>query len=195
MDTVPAPELFPHVRIVMGMVIGLGITRLLMGVAGLVQHPKRAKLSAIHLLWAGSMLIELIHFWWWQFALFQLTNWTFGIFFFLIAYTILLFLQAAILFPDNISEYDGYEDFFLQRRNWFFGLFAANFLFDATDTLIKGQAHWDKFGLEYYIQVPIGLILCAIAIRTADRRFHLALVSVHLIYQGSWILRLFNTVT
>ncbi|MET3898529.1 hypothetical protein ABIB57_002478 [Devosia sp. UYZn731] len=77
--------------------------------------------------------------------------------------------------------------------SWVWSSALANFLFDATDTLIKGQAHWDKFGLEYYIQVPIGLILCAI--RTADRRFHLALVSVHLIYQGSWILRLFNTVT
>ena len=35
-----APELFPHIRIVMGMVIGLGITRLLMGFAGIVQHPQ-----------------------------------------------------------------------------------------------------------------------------------------------------------
>jgi hypothetical protein len=39
MDLTAAPELFPHIRIVMGMVIGLGVTRMLMGVAGLVQHP------------------------------------------------------------------------------------------------------------------------------------------------------------
>jgi hypothetical protein len=195
MDALPAPELFPHVRIVMGMVIGLGITRLLMGVAGMVQHPSRAKISILHLLWVGSMLLELVHFWWWQFALFHLETWTFGIFFFLIAYTILLFLQAALLFPDNLSEYKGYEDFFLKRRHWFFSLFAANFLFDVADTMIKGQDHWNKFGPEYFIQVPIGIVLCAIAIRTPNRRFHLALVCVHLIYQTSWILRLFNTVS
>lgn len=195
MEPQVVPELFPHIRIVMGMVIGLGITRLLMGVAGLVQHPSRGRLSAIHLLWAGSILLELIHFWWWEFALFQLDDWTFGIFFFLIAYTIVLFLLAALLFPDNIAEYDGYEDFFLKRRHWFFGLFAASFAFDLIDTLIKGQAHWDKFGFEYYFQVPIGIALCAVAIWTADRRFHMALVIGHLIYQASWILRLFNTVT
>lgn len=195
MEQQVVPELFPHIRIVMGMVIGLGITRLLMGVAGLVQHPSRARLSTIHLLWAGSIMLELIHFWWWEFALFQLDDWTFGIFFFLIAYTIVLFLLAALLFPDNITEYDGYEDFFLKRRHWFFGLFAATFAFDLIDTLIKGQAHWDKFGFEYYFQVPIGIALCLVAIWTPNRRFHMALVIGHLIYQASWILRLFNTVT
>ncbi len=195
MDHTPVPELFPHVRIVMGMVVGLGITRLLLGLAGLVQHPHRAKLSAIHLLWVASMLLELVHFWWWEFALFQLEDWTFGVFFFLIVYTIVLFLQAALLFPDNLSEYDGYEDFFLKRRKWFFGLFAVNFAFDMIDTMIKGQAHWDKFGAEFYIQVPIGITMCLIAMWTTNRRFHLAFISIYLIYQVSWIFRLFNTVT
>lgn len=195
MDPQAAPELFPHIRIVMGMVIGLGITRLLMGVAGLVQHPNRARLSLIHLLWAGSIMLELIHFWWWEFALFQLDGWTFGVFFFIIAYTIVLFLLAALLFPDNLSEYDGYEDFFLRRRHWFFSLFAATFVFDLIDTLLKGQSHWDRFGTEYYFQVPIGIALCAVAIWSGDRRVQLVLVVAHLAYQVSWIFRLFNTVT
>ena len=190
-----APELFPHIRIVMGMVIGLGITRLLMGVAGLVQHPKRASLSPLHLLWAASILIELIFFWWWEFALFEIEDWTFGIFFFIIGYAVALFLLAALLFPDNISEYEGYEDFFLKRRHWFFGLFAATFVFDIIDTLIKGQAHWLEFGWEYYIQVPVGLVLGAVAIWTANRRYHLGLVALHLLFQTAWIIRLFNTVT
>ena len=143
----------------------------------------------------GSILLELVHFWWWQFALFHLESWTFGVFFFLIAYTVVLFLLAALLFPDNLAEYAGYEDFFLQRRQWFFGLFAASFVFDLIDSLLKGQAHWDRFGIEYYIQVPIGVALCGLAIWTANRRVHLALVSLHLLYQLSWIFRLFNTVS
>ena len=134
-----AAELFPHIRIVMGMVVGLGITRLLMGVAGLIQHPRRAKLSAIHLLWALSVLVELVLFWWWEFALYEISDWSFGIFAFLIGYAVLLFLMAALLFPDNIDDYDGYEDFFLRRRHWFFGVVALTFLFDIVDTLIKGE--------------------------------------------------------
>jgi hypothetical protein len=34
-------EIFTHVRIVMGMIIGLGLTRLLNGTSRLVQHPRR----------------------------------------------------------------------------------------------------------------------------------------------------------
>ena len=187
-----AAEFFPHVRIVMGMVIGLGITRLLMGVAGLVQHPKRASLSAIHLLWAFSILLELVFFWWWEFELYGLTEWSFGVFFFLIAYAVTLFLLAALLFPDRIDEYEGYEDFFLTRRHWFFGVFAATFLLDVVDTLIKGAPYFDNLGLGYLIQVPTGIALCLIAMRTADRRYHLALVIVHLAYQAYWITQLFT---
>lgn len=195
MDPQSAPELFPHIRIVMGMVVGLGISRLLLGVSSLVQHPKRKAFSTLQLLWVGAILLELIHFWWWEFALFHLEEWTFGTFFFIFFYTIVLFLQAVLLFPDSLSEYDGYEDFFLKRRPWFFGLFIANILCDLVDTYIKGNAHWGKFAFEFSLQVPIGIALCAIAIWTPNRNFHLTLVSVYLIYQVSWIFRLFNTVT
>jgi hypothetical protein len=188
----PAAEFFPHVRIVMGMVIGLGITRLLMGAAGLVQHPKRARLSLIHLLWAFSILLELIFFWWWEVELSLLTDWSFGIFFFLIAYAVTLFLLAALLFPDKIDDYEGYEDFFLKRRHWFFGVFAATFLLDVVDTLIKGMPYFDSLGVGYLVQVPLGIALCLIAIRAADRRYHLALVLVHLAYQAFWIVQLFT---
>jgi hypothetical protein len=187
-----AAEFFPHVRIVMGMVVGLGITRLLIGGAGLVQHPKRARLSAIHLLWASSILLELIFFWWWEFELYGLTEWSFGVFFFLISYAVTLFLLTALLFPERIDEYEGYEDFFLKRRHWFFGVFAATFLLDVVDTLIKGAPYFDNLGLAYLIQVPIGIALCLIAIWTADRRYHLALVLVHLGYQAYWITQLFT---
>jgi hypothetical protein len=188
-------ELFPHVRIVMGMVIGLGITRLLMGVAGLVQHPKRANLSLIHLLWAGSILVELILFWWWEFALYQISDWSFGIFFFLIFYAVVLFLLAALLFPDKIDEYDGYEDFFLKRRHWFFALLGSTFLLDIIDTLIKGEPYFDTLGIQYVVQVPLGLLLAGIAIWTTNRRYHLGLVILHILYQGWWIILLFNTHT
>jgi hypothetical protein len=190
-SSVSAAELFPHVRIVMGTVIGLGITRLLMGVAGLVQHPDRAKISLLHLLWSFSILVELILFWWWEFALYEVTDWSFGIFAFLIFYAITLFLMAALLFPDKLDDYAGYEDFFLKRRHWFFGVFGLTFLLDIVDTLIKGEPYFDTLGLEYLIQVPIGLALCAVAIWTTDRRYHLGLVLVHLIYQAWWIYILF----
>jgi hypothetical protein len=185
-------EVFPHVRIVMGMVVGLGITRLLMGYAGLIQHPDRAKLSLVHLLWGLSILVELVLFWWWEFELYGVQHWNFGLFAFLIGYAVTLFLLAALLFPDKLDDYDGYEDFFLKRRHWFFAIFGLTFVLDIVDTLVKGEPYFDTLGLGYLIQVPIGLALAAIAIWTPNRRYHLALVLVHLAYQCLWIVLLFN---
>ncbi|MGV3491030.1 MAG: hypothetical protein ACO1OG_06870 [Devosia sp.] len=187
-----AYDVFVHVRIVMGTIIGLGITRLLMGYAGLIQHPKRAKLSLTHLLWSLSILLELILFWWWEYELAELKVWNFGTFAFLIGYCIVLFGLAALLVPDNIEEYDGYEDFFLKRRYWFFALFGATFVLDILDTILKGEPYLDTLGIGYLLQVPLGLALCAIAIATTNRRYHLILVLAHLAYQFTWASFLFD---
>lgn len=193
MDTGVAHDVFIHVRIVMGTVIGLGLTRLLMGTAGLIQHPQRAKLSLIHLLWVFSISVELILFWWWEYDLARLPSWNFGIFAFLIGYAVTLFGLAALLFPDNLGEYDGYEDFFIKRRHWFFGIFGLTFLLDLIDTLIKGAPYFDTISLVYLVQIPFGLLLSAIAIWTPSRRFHLGFVILHLLYQAWSIAFYFET--
>ena len=195
MDPAISLELFPHVRIVMGTIIGLAITRLLMTVAGIIQHPGRGKVSTLHLLWIGSMLLELVLFWWWEFALHRIEFWSFGLVLFIMAYAITLFLIAALLSPDNISEYAGYEDFFLRRRHWFFGLLASTFALDTIDTLVKGQNHWNRFDWSYFLQVPVGLALCVLAWTSASRNVHLTVVALHIAYQLFLILRFFNTVS
>lgn len=189
MDPIESTQLFPHIRVVLGTIIGLGVARLLMTVAGLIQHPQRVKPSVLHLLWTASMLTELVLFWWWEFDLFRLEYWSFGIVLFIVFYAITLFMLCALLSPDNISDYSGYEDFFLKRRHWFFGIFALTFVLDALDTAIKGPEHLERYLVFYYIQIPFGLLLCAIAWRSANRRVHLAIVGIHILYQAYLIAR------
>lgn len=189
---VPA-DIFLHIRVVVGIILGLGITRLLTGVAAFVQHPGRQKLYWVHLAWVFSLLLTLVHFWWWEFRLVGLDHWNFGIYIFVIAYAILLFLLCALLFPTDITEYAGYEDYFISRRRWFFGVFALTMIFDYVDTLLKGAAHYATYGVEYDIRVPAYLLLAIIAMITPNRWFHGAFVIASLIYQVSWILRLFYT--
>ncbi|KAB2901933.1 MAG: hypothetical protein F9K31_00015 [Dokdonella sp.] len=186
-------QLFPHIRIVMGMVIGLAMSKLLTGFAGLIQHPGRYRLSAVHLLWAGSMLAELVLFWWWEFQLSQVPHWTFATFAFLIGYTVTLYLMAALLFPDDIDEYGGYEAYLVRRRYWFFGLLGLTFGFDIIDTLIKGDQHWTRLSHDYLIQVPLGLSLCVVACVSTRTRTQLAVVLVHIAYQAYWIVRVVTT--
>ncbi len=65
--------------IVLGMVIGLGVTRLAVGwLAGNVSQ-SQYRLYSVHLAWSLCRCsLMLVHFWWWEFGLFQIETWTFG---------------------------------------------------------------------------------------------------------------------
>ena len=193
-DTVSA-AIFPHIRIVMGIALGLGITRLLTGTAQFVQHPQRQRVYWVHLGWVLFMLVSLSHFWWWEFWLEAITDWTYEIYFFLITYTILLYFLCALLFPDNVDEYGGYEEYFLSRRKWFFGLLALTFVFDFFDTLLKGVEHFERYGVEYLVRTPLYVALCIAAMFIGNKKLHAAFVVGSLINEASWILRQFRTLT
>ena len=62
-------DMYLHVRVLFSIILGLGISRLLSGVARIVQHPKEYKVYWVHLLWALFLFLYLIHFWWWEYRL------------------------------------------------------------------------------------------------------------------------------
>jgi len=190
---IAASQIFPHVRIVMGMVVGLGMTRLLSGVARVIQHPDRHPPSAIHLGWVLFVLLMLVHFWWWEIRLFEISHWTFVIYLFLIGYAVLLFLLCAFLFPESMVDYRDYEDFFFRRRSWFFAALAATYLIDLADTLLKGRAHLEALGAEYLARIPIGVGVCILAMVVRNKTAHAVLVIGMLAYEAVFIFRLFDT--
>ena len=81
-------DIFAHVRLVMGFIISLSIARLLTGVSRFIQHPAKIKVFPIHLIWTVSVLLMLIHFWWWEFWLTGIPQWTFTLYAFLIGFAI-----------------------------------------------------------------------------------------------------------
>ena len=139
----PGPELthdlYLHIRVIISIVLGIAITRVLSGLAKFVQHPGKLKVYPVHLLWALIVLISSIHFWWWEFGLAAITSWRFELFLFVLFYAFLFALMANILFPDELEEYAGYQDYFQSRRGWFFGLLIVSMLTDWFDSAIKGH--------------------------------------------------------
>lgn len=193
MASVPLSDVYVHIRIVISMIVGLCITALLAGFARFVQHPRREHISLLHLGWAASMLIWVIHFWWWEFRLSAVEHWTFGLYLFIILYATLYYLICKLLFPDDIKGYSGYEEYFLSRRRWFFSLLAVSFIADYVDTALKGSAYLHSFGIEYPLRLAIYLFLCGVAIFVVNRRFQFTLLAASLIYQISFILRHYRT--
>ncbi len=89
-------DMYLHVRVLFSIILGLGISRLLTGVAKIVQHPKEYKVYWVHLLWA--LFLYLIHFWWWEYRLQGIRQWTFPLYLFISVFAVLLFLLCVLFF-------------------------------------------------------------------------------------------------
>lgn len=188
------PDVFVHVRVLVGMVVSLGLARVLAGLVAFVQHPKGPRPYWIHLVWSVAMLLALVHFWWWEYRLAQLPAWHFHTYLFVVCYAILYFILCALLFPNNVDEYGGWREYYYSRRTWFFALLALSFLVDIVDTVIKGPFRLSELGFEYPVRAVVVILLCAIAILVRNPRFHAAFAVANMGYQVSWAVRIFDTV-
>lgn len=172
---------FEYVMVLISIIIGLGIAHILLGLGGIVDRlvgrGERLKLSVAYAAWLANVFIWLVMFWWWQFRLDELwSDWTVGRYLFLILYSVVVFLNAAILVPRSWDGVSDLGEFFLQRRAWFYSAFIVGTLLDVVDSFLKG-------GMEY-ILVTTGfwvwllwagtLLVCVAGIRLSDRRFHAA---------------------
>lgn len=190
---VPPAEAFAHVRIIIGMILGLSVSRLLTGVTRFIQHPDKQAIYPVHLAWVGFVLLSVVHFWWFEFALRTIPVWSFEKYLFVLFYAGLYFLLCTLLFPDKLDEYTGYRDYFMSRRKWFFGILALTYVVDVIDTLIKGVEHYQLYGIEYPIRIAALIALSLVAMTTDDRRFHAVFAGAALVYEIAFILRHFAT--
>lgn len=159
-DAASVHELFTHIRAVIGVILGLSIGRLLQGLASIIEHPRAQKLWWVHLGWVLWAMIFVISFWWWEFHLSQIRDWTIGKYFFLFGYAGLYFLLCSILFPSSLSGYRGYQDYLISRRHWLFGFIGMIAVFDLGDGLLKGSAYVMALGPLYPFHIGILLALC-----------------------------------
>jgi hypothetical protein len=170
--------MFNYVMVLASVIIGLGITHLLTGVAGVIQHPNRAKVYWIHLAWVAATFLRAIFWWWFEFQFSTVTKWTFSLYFFVLTYALLIYLWCALLFPRDLAGYDGYKDYFYSRRKWCFGVGLAAVVADIADTLLKGTAHFVALGPLYIGLQVLWTVLFLIALRTRNERFHACFVLV-----------------
>jgi hypothetical protein len=186
-------QTFEYIKSVIGIILGLGLAKLLQSAVKLIQHPGRTKPYWIHLLWSLYLFLVLTHFWWWEYNLKRVTTWSFQAYFFLVLYITIYFVLCALLWPDDVKDYgDRFEDYFYSRKKWFFAFLAASFAADVVDTWLKGSDYFLQSTWEYPLRNSLHFILCIVAIYTSNRRFHGILVILFLLYEITYILRLFS---
>ncbi len=165
-------EFYLHVRVLFGMIVSLSVAHLLRGIALIVQHPKRYRVYWVHLVWVLFLFLYLIHFWWWEFNLTRVPNWTFPVYFFVALYAVLLYLLCSLFFPDQIGDYDGFRGYYYSRRQWIFAIMAVLVVADIIDGFIKGREYFKWLGPVYEFRTGAYLILSLLAIKIKRPWFH-----------------------
>ena len=107
-------EPFEYVVVLTSLILGLGITQILIGIAEMVVRSGSGRLSLRHSLMILIVFILHIQEWWvsYQYSK-EIMLWTLPIVLCLLVYPILLYVMARILFPDNdkqLQDLDGYYD-------------------------------------------------------------------------------------
>lgn len=134
---------FEYVMVLVSIIVALAIAHLLTAVAAAVHRIRGQgepiELDAVYILWIGYVLIWLVSFWWWEFKFQEITiEWSFGLYLFIVFYSIVLFMLAAILVPHRMQGVTRSYDYFMQGRKWFFSALLLVQAVDIVDTFLKG---------------------------------------------------------
>jgi len=169
---------FEYVMVLVSIIVGLGIAHVLLGIGGIVDRlsrkDDRLELSLAHAAWLGVCFLWLIMFWWWEYRLATtVADWTMGLYLFLISYAITIFLLQVVLIPRTWDGVTSLKEYFLQRRAWFYSLFAFATILDSVDSYLIG-------GFQYILDtgyVGMGISIATIpvviiGIRSANMRTH-----------------------
>lgn len=161
------------------MVLGLGITRLLLGVITVFRIRRRATVDWIPLAWAFCLFLTQLEYWW---AITQLPlvkpSFSFFDFVSLVVLTLMLFLAAALLLPNRTEdEQAGLRDYFEHEGRY--ALFAMAG-FSSFGYLANGMffgAPW--FSFLAILGVPL-MVLPVVGFFRRDRTSQVIVIGLYL---------------
>ncbi len=185
-------EEFVHFKSIFGIILGLSLTILIKGSVLIIQHPGRKKFYIVHFLWTIYIFLLIIHFWWWEINLRLISKWNFSEYIFLIFYILLFYMLCSILYPEDLNDYMGYEDYFYSRKKWFFSILAVSFLADLIDTALKGDKYLLSTQLLYYVRIIILFGLSLLAIKIKNKIYHSSLVVLFILFEILYIACFYN---
>jgi hypothetical protein len=161
---------FEYLSVFISIVIGLGVVRVLGGVAKLLDR-QESKAYWVHSTWVGYFIFWLPWFWWFEFDWRLQTTWTFPVFFFVVIFAMLFYLAVAVLVPTREADYKDLESYFYRVRPRFFVLLTLIYIADVIDAVLK-PGNLEDVGPTYGPVMAIYIVGSVVASLTEHRLFH-----------------------
>ena len=156
-------SVFEYLGVLLSVIMGLGVTHILVGLAKTIHNRKTITLFWVHSLWAVNVLIYIVIIWWGMFWWSGQQEWSFFQFLLLILYAIALFFSASLLFPwDFPADFD-FEVHFFETRPWFFSVMAVAWCIDIPETVLKSTGGMRDLPDAYVALVIVNVLLLVLA--------------------------------
>ena len=162
--------MFDYFAVLISVILGLALIHLLRGLAKLIQMRHEITHYWVHIVWTFNVIIYVLGIWWGMFWWRGLQELNVQWFFFLIAYAVLQFMWAAMLYPPEFSRGMDFQKYFLSNKYWFFGIQLAVVLIDIPETLVKGAWHLRAVPKEYPFFISALLAISVVALLSSKRQ-------------------------
>lgn len=180
---------FDYLSVLISIVLGLGVTQLLAGFAGLVRTRRRVKMYWPVPMQMAAVFLITVQVWWAMFGLRDVRVWTFANFFVVLMQPVSTYLMAALITPDFTEGGTiDLRDAYFRERRWFFGSIVFALIVSlAKNMIITGHP---QRGLDLAGHVVFVTIALAGLISRSDT-VHKILAPASLLAYGTYIALLF----
>lgn len=184
---------FTYLSVFISLILGLGVTHLLTGLAALIRSRSEVKLWWPTPLWMATTFLIQVQTWWAMFTLRTIQQWSFAAFLIVLLQPIAIFMMAALIVPRTASgqTVDLRDDYF-RESHWFFSALLLALAASLAKNLILTGSLPETRNLGAHI-VFIGISIAALVSRSV--RVHLILALVGLALLSGYIALLFTTLS
>ena len=184
---------FSYLSVFISLILGLGVTHLLTGVAALIRSRRDLKIWWPTPLWIATTFLIQVQTWWAMFVLRGIAHWTFAAFLIVLLQPVAIFMMAALIVPRTVDGriIDLKGEYFREFRWFFSALLLALGASLAKNLVLTGN-------LPQPIDLAAHLLFIAIAIAalvSTSARLQLILALVGLCALSGYIALLFTTLS
>jgi hypothetical protein len=170
---------FEYVTVLISIILGLGITLVLTGIAEIIRGWKMIKHFGPYHIWIALAFILHLQEWWTMYEFKSVESWTLPSFLFVASYPILLFILANLLFPRKwLKKGVDLKTFYFENYNKFF----VCLILLAALSILQNVILSNYMLKDQLVQISILIIFSVMLIRpTKNEVVHTVLASLMLV--------------
>jgi len=181
---------FSYLSVLLSIILGLAITQVLKGFRGILLARRRVVVYWPVLVWAVLLLSIFVQSWWASFGMRDIAQWTFPAFSIVLLQTVLMYMLAALVFPDfHGDETTDLRAHYLDHTGWFFGLMVAALVTSLFKDVVLSGHFSDAANVAFHLCFIASSI---VAMLTRREGYHKGLSVVGLAMFAVYTLALFS---